>query len=421
MSLPAASRPSILILTDYYLPGEKSGGLVRSLGNVVAWLGDDLDFFVITRDRDWSASKPYDLDNNVIWHTVGKARVFYDSQLSSQTLRAKIREVHPDVLHLTSFFSPLARKILLLRRAGLLPDLPLIISPIGQFTPGALGLKRLQKKLFMSFARATGLCRGVVWHASTALDAGYIRRFVGMSSTEAEPGIHIASDLPAPPDGRPLSSRVKIPGEVRLVFISRIDRMKNLKFALEMVLRLSGKVTFDIYGPSHDEECLRECSRLIAQAPDHITITYQGPVDYSAVPVLLSQYHFFLLPTLGENFGHVIFEALAAGCPVIISDLTPWRDLAKKGIGFDLPLDDRASWERTLQSCVAMENSPYNLLSARARDFAIQWSLNPELRLHTLELYEIAIRLGAATTPGPVLDNSMGRNESSGPFRTESK
>ena len=44
------------------------------------------------------------------------------------------------------------------------------------------------------------------------------------------------------------------------------------------------------------------------------------------------------LPTAGENFGHAIQEALAAGCPVLISDRTRWRDLAPKGVGWDLPL-----------------------------------------------------------------------------------
>ena len=33
------------------------------------------------------------------------------------------------------------------------------------------------------------------------------------------------------------------------------------------------------------------------------------------------------LPSKGENFGHIIMESLAASTPVIISDLTPWKDL----------------------------------------------------------------------------------------------
>jgi glycosyltransferase involved in cell wall biosynthesis len=45
------------------------------------------------------------------------------------------------------------------------------------------------------------------------------------------------------------------------------------------------------------------------------------------------------LPTLNENFGHAIVEALGAGCPVLISDQTAWRHLEQSGGGWDVPLD----------------------------------------------------------------------------------
>ena len=46
------------------------------------------------------------------------------------------------------------------------------------------------------------------------------------------------------------------------------------------------------------------------------------------------------LPTLGENFGHAIAEALAAGLPPVISDRTPWRDLDRHGAGTVLSLEE---------------------------------------------------------------------------------
>ena len=46
-----------------------------------------------------------------------------------------------------------------------------------------------------------------------------------------------------------------------------------------------------------------------------------------------SKYDVFLFPTKGENYGHVIFEALAGGCIPIISDQTPWNDIEQAGCG----------------------------------------------------------------------------------------
>jgi glycosyltransferase involved in cell wall biosynthesis len=54
---------------------------------------------------------------------------------------------------------------------------------------------------------------------------------------------------------------------------------------------------------------------------------------------IFSRHDLFLFPTRGENFGHVIFESLAAGTPVLVSDRTPWQDLDAAGVGWVRSLD----------------------------------------------------------------------------------
>jgi glycosyltransferase involved in cell wall biosynthesis len=53
----------------------------------------------------------------------------------------------------------------------------------------------------------------------------------------------------------------------------------------------------------------------------------------------LQTVHVFVLPSKGESFGHAIFEALSLGCPVLISNQTPWNNLLAQNAGIDLPLD----------------------------------------------------------------------------------
>ena len=57
---------------------------------------------------------------------------------------------------------------------------------------------------------------------------------------------------------------------------------------------------------------------------------------------------------MGENFGHVFLEALAAGCPLIISNKTPWLELKEKGVGWDLPIDNGTVWRDKLNECVGV-------------------------------------------------------------------
>ncbi len=67
-----------------------------------------------------------------------------------------------------------------------------------------------------------------------------------------------------------------------------------------------------------------------------------------------------VLPTLNENFGHVIWESLAAGCPVLLSDQTPWRDLSSKGAGWDIPLNSPEIFVEQLQRVAQMTEEELN-------------------------------------------------------------
>ena len=58
----------------------------------------------------------------------------------------------------------------------------------------------------------------------------------------------------------------------------------------------------------------------------------------------LSGHDLFFLPTLGENYGHVIHEALLSGSQVLLSDQTPWRGLTEAGLGWDLPLEGKGAF-----------------------------------------------------------------------------
>ena len=92
----------------------------------------------------------------------------------------------------------------------------------------------------------------------------------------------------------------------------------------------------------------------------------------------LAAYHLFLLPTRGENFGHVILEALSAGCPVLISDQTPWRGLESSGIGWALPLTEPERFRAVLNQCIAMDESKFIHRSRQATRYAAAWAQNQE-------------------------------------------
>ncbi len=361
----------VLVFIDYYLPGFKAGGPLQSIANMITHLGDDIDFDIVTRDRDLGDARPYETASNGCWQSWGKARVRYvsSSKISIGYFRQIMRAQTYDWVYLNSFFSPLFTILPLIALASL-PNLSggVLIAPRGEFSPGALALKPLRKSLYRTFGRVLGLWNKARWHASTELEAHDIQYALKISQMT----VRVATDLPRIAPVTETRRRSRSEGApLRLVFLSRISPMKNLLFALDVLKAVKSPVTFAIYGPIGDQTYWRMCQGSIAQLPLHVRAHYVGPVDPADVVDTLSQHDLFFLPTLGENYGHVIVEALQAGLPILISDQTPWRDLKDRGIGLDLALTDtlgfarfiddlaganQAQWS-ALRSCIAKEAS----------------------------------------------------------------
>ena len=136
----------ILTLIDCYVPGFKHGGPIRTIANLVAQMPREFEFWILTSDRDRGDRAPYEgvpLDS---WTERGHARVYYARHTARVSLlRTVIRDARPDVVYANSFFSPTTTSALLARRLGLVPRIPFIIAPRGEFAPSALGLKKWKK------------------------------------------------------------------------------------------------------------------------------------------------------------------------------------------------------------------------------------------------------------------------------------
>jgi glycosyltransferase involved in cell wall biosynthesis len=197
-----------------------------------------------------------------------------------------------------------------------------------------LRLKRAKKASYLRVVRALGFTRDVWFHGTSDLEVEDINRLQLPSA-----GVLHAEDigrwfeLPEITPGSAPDKRLKI------AFLSRLTPNKNLDFALEALAKGSKPLLLDVYGPSSDPSYAEACRAQAAALPEHLEVRFRGEVPPSQVGPTLAGYDVFLLPTLGENFGHAIHEALMSGVPVLISDRTPWRALEPARAGWDLSLD----------------------------------------------------------------------------------
>ncbi|MDQ4121819.1 MAG: glycosyltransferase family 4 protein [Acidobacteriota bacterium] len=386
-------KPKILILSDFYLPAFKSGAL-RTVVNMVERMSDEFDFWVLTgnRDSDGDQSRFSGVQLNH-WQQVGKARVFYASpdQFNLKNIAYRFAEAEPDAVYLNSFFSALTVKFLFLRRLGTIRRFPVILAPEGEFSKGAIALKGRKKRSFLALALPFGLYDNLIWKAVSDAEKEDIVREIGKRGE-----ILIAANMPPRmilEDFEVGTKPRKKSGEARFIFLSRISPKKNLKFALTLLKGAPGQVTFDIYGSIEDEKYWAECESVIKVLPETIKVNFQGAISHDKVAETFARYHFFLFPTLGENFGHVVIESLAAGTPVLLSDQTPWRNLENGNIGWDLPLEDVSNWSKTIRQCVEMPESDFNEMAQSAREFAVDWLAALEIETANRQVLRRALEI----------------------------
>jgi glycosyltransferase involved in cell wall biosynthesis len=368
-------KKRVLIFCDSYLPGYKGGGGMWAVYNLADRLRDKFDFFIITRDCDGKLDQtPFVAAARDVWNVRPEAKVFYASpaRLNRQTFETLIREIDPDVIYLNSVFSYVCTKFLFTRRRSERTSIPVIIAPCGEFAAAALNIKAAKKRSFLAFARLSKLFGDVYWKASSPSEREEIEAVV-----ETENRIFEVPEL-APrvllEDFSVEQKPAKNPGAVRLIYFSRITPKKNLHFLLEILKEIkTGDIWLDIVGPADDQAYLDRCRQTASELPSNITVNFRGGVKFETGLNALMQSHFMVLPTLNENFGYVIIEAFAAGCPVIASDQIGWKAIETAGIGMRIPLSNTGLWTTQIEHCLSMDNAVFRTAAFSARDFAVEW------------------------------------------------
>lgn len=369
-------KPIILVILSHYLPGFKDGGPVRSILNLTDYLGEEYEFRVLTVDRDQKETTPYEGIVTGQWNLVGKAKVWYvpGGRITSESILEAAGEA--DMIYMWGCFQDYARKVLFLRKRKKL-KLPVAIAPMGMLSPGAFRIKYPKKKTYMSLMKLFGMFRNIVWSVTDEEEREAVKKLAGQGAD-----CRIARDLVSVM-GEPGERDEKKKGKLNLVFLSRISLKKNLKYIFEILREIpvaaGESIKFDIYGTKEDEEYYQECVRAAEGLPESVCWEYKGEVKPNRILETLSRYDVFFLPTMSENYGHVIYEAMASGCIPLISDQTPWTDIEEKQAGYCIPLEDKRQFADRLTELLAMENPEFMKLRQNAIARAAQERQNVDL------------------------------------------
>jgi glycosyltransferase involved in cell wall biosynthesis len=367
-----------MLFTDWYEPGFKAGGPIRSCVNFATQMKEDYDIYIFTSDRDLDDKQSYAQIEGNQWIERGGVQVFYASpgSLNWESILVHIQQVKPDYLYLNSMYSRYFTIYpLVMKRMGIIKG-QVVLAPRGMLQQGAIQFKPSKKKIFLTALNLLRVPKYVHAHATDEQEKEDIYRHLPHIKTVVVVPNFSLSVQPSPVYIK------KSMRKLRVVFISRVAPKKNILFFLSLLTQLPTHIEliFTIRGGIEDKGYWENCAEAIKQLPQNISVQYDGPVDNSEVVGVIQQHHLFVLPTLGENFGHAIFEALSAGRPVLISDQTPWRNLQQSHAGWDLPLSNPAAFVQILQQVADMDDETFQQWSAGAGRYAKDFAESSNLK-----------------------------------------
>ena len=138
----------------------------------------------------------------------------------------------------------------------------------------------------------------------------------------------------------------------------------------------------DIWGTIVDYAYWKECEDIIVKLPKNTIVKYMGtytPLNQSSK---LSNYQLLILPTLNENFGHIIFESMQLGIVPLISNNTPWTEINKLGAG-SFNLDDEHKFINYLIKFAQLDDKNFSKVS----EMIVQYACKKSNKKATKEKY----------------------------------
>lgn len=349
---------------DWYLPGTKAGGPVRSIHSLINLMKEEYDFYIITSDTDLGMTSPYANIEANTWLKKENVNYYYCSlnKKTPDSIIQVINQLNPQLVYLNSFWSyPFSISIIKAKSKGVLKA-PLLLATRGMLGKGALSLKPIKKKIFITLAKICGWYKHVNFHATNVQEKEDILAQFKSASVSIVANTNSGTVV--------VSERKKNPGQLKLFYLSRIARVKNLHLALKALSKLGkeANIEYDIYGNLEDKNYWEECNAIIKNLPANIKVKYKGELAFNEVQQKISEYHALFLPTLNENFGHSIVESLLCGCIVVVSDQTPWTDINNFG-GYALPLIDETEFAKAIKVLALMDENEFKIRSQKSINY----------------------------------------------------
>lgn len=330
---------------------------VRALANAMASLGASTD--LATTLEAGQSMLPPGQDQA---HVAVFSRDWPQFLCRSRGLREYLRREPHDVVHAHALWLLTLRYA---RDAAARHHAPLVISPRGMMSGWAYEHRRARKRLAELLVHPGAFAAAAGWHATSNDEADDIRRLGFRQPICVAPnGVELpdATTL-ATARAHWLAACPALAGRRVALFYSRYHRKKRVRELLDVWATHSPRDWFLLLVGVPEEDDAASLNAVITAAG---LGDRAAAFDGARHPAPFAVAELFVLPSHSENFGLVIAEALAAGVPAVVTDKTPWHDLATHAAGWCVPWE---RWPATLATALQESSTALAARGQRGRSW----------------------------------------------------
>jgi glycosyltransferase involved in cell wall biosynthesis len=330
----------LLHLLPTYLPATRDGGPVFSVDGLCRALvraGHQVEVLTTNAGCEGAVVPGQAVDRGGVTVRYFAVPAFYRLRWSPGLGRALEERIGQfDLLHLHSVFVwPIWAGANAARRSRV----PYVLSPRGMLVKDLIRRKsRWAKTAWINLVERRNLAGAAAVHVTSQAEADALRE-LALPVTRV---VDIPNGVDVPP-----GERAGTEAGPQLLFLGRINWKKGLDRLVRALAHVPG-AQLAIVG-NDEENYAGELRRIVAQAGVGERVRFLPPAYGAEKWQLLRSARCFVLPSYSENFGNAVLEAMAAGCPVVVTPEVGVAELVRRS-GAGLVTDgEPAALARALQ------------------------------------------------------------------------
>lgn len=340
-----SKNKSLLMISRYYYPYFEAGGPVKSTKNFLSFHSSKYNITLFTSNESLLETNEKTLNNKIFYLKKIEflKKMFFELYINKSV----------DIVYINSFFNFYSFSAILICSFS---NLKLFIHSRGVLKQAQINHKKIKKILYIFFIKF--FCKRFTFLVNESGEKKTIKKYF------LNPKIKYAYNYVDVPRNKITYSNNKF------LFYSRISSEKGLLFLLKLIKKYEIDIDLDFYGNIWDDKYFEKCNKLISSITCS-KINYKGIIKPEKIDEIISKYHCLVLPTRGENFGHVIYESLKNSVPVISSENIPW-ELSKRECGVNLKMD-HFSFKNQILRYKNMDVKNYKLQKQNALNYSMEY------------------------------------------------